>query len=59
MWHSIKNGEDLDNLKVLVSLQNQVKELRLQDKLGEQNFHENIKKYLNRLLIQKKVPVKD
>ena len=30
--------------KTLVSLQNQVKVLRLQDKSGKQNFHEDVKK---------------
>ena len=44
MLYSIKNREDLENLNELVSLQDQVKTVRLQDKLGEQNFHENIKK---------------
>ena len=42
--YSIKNREDLENLGELVSLQNQVKAVRLQDKLGKQNFHENMKK---------------
>ena len=44
MLFSIENGDDLKNLNELVSLQNQVNEVRLQDKLGKQNFHENIKK---------------
>ena len=44
MLYSIKDREDLENLEELVSLQNQVKVVRLQDKLGKQNFHENIKK---------------
>ena len=44
MLYSIKNREDLEKLEDLVSLQNQVKDVRLQDKLGEQNFHEDIKK---------------
>ena len=30
--------------KILVSLQNQVKVLRLQDKSGKRNFHEDVKK---------------
>ena len=41
--YSIKNREDLEKLDELISLKNQVKELRLQDKLGKQNFHENLK----------------
>ena len=41
---SIKNIEELEKLNDLVSLQNQVNEVRLQDKLGEQIFQENIEK---------------
>ena len=41
----IKNVEDLKNLNEAVSLQNEVKVVRLQDKLGEQKFHEDIKKF--------------
>ena len=44
MLYSIKNREDLENLEELVSLQDQVKVVRLQDKLGKQNFHEDMKK---------------
>ena len=44
MLYAIKNNDDLENLNELVSLQNQVKAVRLQDKLGKQNFHEDIKK---------------
>ena len=44
MLYSIKIREDLENLNELVSLQNQVKVVKLQDKLGEQNFHEDMKK---------------
>ena len=44
MLFPIKNREDLEKLNELVSLQNQVKTVRLQDKLGEQNFHEDMKK---------------
>ena len=44
MLYSIKNREDLEKLEDLVSLQNQVKVVRLQDKLGEQNFHEDKEK---------------
>ena len=36
--------DDLEKLNELVSLQNQVKPFRLQDKLGKQNFHEDTKK---------------
>ena len=34
----------MKNLEELVSLQSQVKVVRLQDKLGKQNFHEDMKK---------------
>ena len=44
MLYSIKDREDLEKLEDLVSLQNQVKVVKLQDKVGEQNFHEDMKK---------------
>ena len=44
MLYSIKNREDLDKLEELASLQDQVKAVKLQDKLGKQNFHEDMKK---------------
>ena len=44
MLFPIKNVEDLENLNELVSLQEQVKVVKLQDKLGKQNFHEDMKK---------------
>ena len=44
MLFPIRNVEDLQNLNELVSLQDQVKIVRLQDKLGKQNFHEDMKK---------------
>ena len=44
MLYSIKDREDLENVNKLVSLQDQVKVVKLQDKLVEQNFHENVKK---------------
>ena len=44
MLFPIRNVEDLQNLKEAVSLQNEVKVVRLQDKLGEQNFHEDMTK---------------
>ena len=43
MLYSIKNVDDLENLNELVSLQDQVKVVKLQDKLGKQNFHEDMK----------------
>ena len=44
MLYAIKNNDDLENLNELVTIQNQVKAVRLQDKLGKQNFHEDMKK---------------
>ena len=44
MLYAIKNREDLENLEELASLENQVKVVRLQDRLAKQNFHEDIKK---------------
>ena len=44
MMFLIRNVEDLQNLNEAVSLQNQVKAVKLQDKLGEQNYHEDAKK---------------
>ena len=44
MLYSIKDREYLENLNELVSLQEQVKVVKLQDKLGKQNFHEHMKK---------------
>ena len=44
MLFPINKREDLQYLNELVSLRNQVNEVRLQDKLGEQNYHEDSKK---------------
>ena len=44
MLFPIKDREDLEKLNELASLQNKVKAVRLQDKLGKQNFHEDMKK---------------
>ena len=44
MIFPVKNKEDLQKLNELVSLQNQVNEVRLQDRHGKQNFHEDMKK---------------
>ena len=43
MLYSIKDREALEKLNELVSLQHQVKFVRLQDKLGKQNVHEDLK----------------
>ena len=50
MLFPIKDREDIEKLEELASLQDQVKVVKLQDKLGKQNFHEDMKKYLNLLL---------
>ena len=44
MLFPIKDREDSKDLDELESLQSQVKVVRLQDKLGKQNFHEDMKK---------------
>ena len=44
MLYPIKNIEELKHLNKLLSLQKQVKAVRLQDKLCKQNFHEDFKK---------------
>ena len=44
MLFQIKDREDLEKLNELISLQDKVKLVRLQDKLGKQNFHKDMKK---------------
>ena len=44
MLFPIKDRENLEKLNELASLQNEVKAVRLQDKLGKQNFHEDMKR---------------
>ena len=44
--YSNKDREYLENLEELISLQTQVKVVRQQDKLGKQNFHEDMKKVI-------------
>ena len=46
MLFAINNREDLENLNELASLQDQVKAVRLQDKIGKQIFHEDMKKVI-------------
>ena len=46
MMFPYKNIEDLQKLNEADLLQNQVHEVRLQDKSGEQNYHEDAKKLL-------------
>ena len=44
MLYAIKDREDSEKLNELASLQNEVKFVNLQDKLGKQMFHEDMKK---------------
>ena len=44
MLQTIQNKEDLESLNELASFQSQVEVLKLQDKLGEKKFHEDMKK---------------
>ena len=44
MLYSITNREELEKVEELATLQSQVKTVRLQDRLGKQNFHEDMKK---------------
>ena len=46
MLYSIGNVEDLKDLNELALLQNQVKVVILQDKLGKQNFYEDMKRVI-------------
>ena len=46
MLYAIKNDDDLQKLNEAISLQRQVQEVRLQNKLGEQNYHEAVTKFL-------------
>ena len=41
---ALNNREGLEKLGELASLQNQVQEVTVQDQLGEQNYHQNVKK---------------
>ena len=43
IMYAIDNKEDLKGLKELASLQNRVKDLRLQEKFGSQYFFEDLK----------------
>ena len=49
MLYPIKNREDLEKLEELTSSQNQLDEFRLRDKLGKQNYQEDMKKVLEQL----------
>ena len=58
MLYSFKNIEASENLNELVSLQNQVRVVRLQDKLGKQNFHEGMKKVFKPVTKSLDMPLK-
>ena len=47
MLYSIKKRDDLEKLKELAFLQNQLEAFSLQNEPGKQNFHEDLKKKLN------------
>ena len=51
MMFPIKNREDLQKLNESVSLQNQVKVVRLQDKLGKQNLHKDMREVFEPMTI--------
>ena len=58
MLYSIKDREDLEKLAELVSSQNQVKVVRLQDKLGKQKFLPDMKKVFEPVTKNLKKPLK-
>ena len=55
MLYSIKNREDWENLNKLVSLNNQIEELRLQGELGKHKFHKKIKEVFEPVIGTKKI----
>ena len=59
MLHSIKDREGLEDVNELVSLQNEVQELRLRDKLCKQKYHYDWKKKFGPMTdLKKKTPLK-
>ena len=58
MLYSIQNSDDLEKLEGSASLQNQMKELRLQDKLVKQNLQDYMKKLFEQLSKQLKMSLK-
>ena len=50
MLFPFKDREDLEKFNELLSLQDQVKVVKLQDKLGKQTFHEDMKKVFEPIL---------
>ena len=55
MLYSIKNRDDLENLYELILLQNKVKVLGLEDKLGTQTLHDAMKKVFQPVTDQKNI----
>ena len=45
MLYPINNRADLEKLEELASLDNQLRKIRVQDKLGKQNVHDDMKKF--------------
>ena len=58
MLYPTKNKEELEKLEELASLQSQLKAVKVQGKLGKQNFPEDVKKYLNQSINHLKIPLK-
>ena len=58
MLYPIKDREDSEKLNELILLKDQVQEVRLQDKLGEQNYHEDAKKLFRPMTDAKKILLK-
>ena len=58
MLFPVRNVTDLQNLNEAVSLENQVKVVKLQDKLGKQNFHEDMTKAFEPLTETLRKPLK-
>ena len=52
MLYAHKNGEDFEKSDDLSTAQNQLKDLGLEFKLGNRNFHEDMRKKMNQLLMQ-------
>ena len=49
MMFLLKNRQELEYLEELASLKNKVREVRLQDNLHKQNYHQNTTKLFNPL----------
>ena len=58
MMFPTRNVEDLQKLNDAVSLESQVKVVRLQDKVGEQNYQQNAEKLYKPVTDRKKILLK-